>query len=89
MPIVPEVDIHRARHANEEQSEIHAEANRDDESPHRARISDGGGGGPAEVEIGQVESVMLNHPFESGPERGCQKCRDDTEPDKAHAHEKP
>ena len=85
MPVVPQVDIDRARGLRDDHEEIDAEADRDDESAYGGVVSDRGSSGPAHVEDTEVEreDVLngLQRVFEVIGQKGC----DDTEADEADA----
>ena len=61
MPVVPQVDVHRACEASEQQQEVDTEANWDDECAHGGVVSHGCGCRPSHVEDVKLEVVDFNH----------------------------
>ncbi len=61
VPIVPQVDVHRACEASEQEQEIDAEAHGDDECAHSGVVCHGCGCRPSHVEDVELEVVDVNH----------------------------
>ena len=86
VPVVPQVDVHRARAAQQEQHEVHAQADGNDERAHQRVVGHGGGCGPAHVEHLQLEAVDFDHFTQCGAERRGQQGRHNGEAHEADAH---
>ena len=88
MPVVPEIDVDGACHADDEHDNVDAKAYGDDERPHGAGIRDGRGRRPAKIEERKIELVQLRHSLEGRAEIGREQRRHDAKPDKAHTDKK-
>ena len=88
MPIVPKVDIDRARHADYEHNDIHPKTHGNDERADGAGIRDGGGGRPTEIEERKIKLVELRHSLQ----RRTEVCRQErgyyAKSHETHSHQK-
>ena len=70
MPVVPQVDIHRACGLRDEHQEVDTQADRDDERPHGRVVGHGGGSRPTHIEDVELQMVDLRDSRERVAEVG-------------------
>ena len=86
MPVVPQVDIHRAGTLRYQQQEIDTQANGDNQCTHRCIVSHSGSSRPSHVKNLQVQVEDLGDGIQRGIEIGCQQSRHDAQSNKTDTH---
>ena len=86
MPVVPKVDVHRARAFGDEQQEVHTQANGNDERTHGSVVGHGGGGGPPHVEHLELKVVEVGNLRQRAAEIVRKQGRHNAQAHETHAH---
>ena len=89
MPIIPEINVNRARRSSHEHKDIDAKANRNYERADRARIRNSRRRRPAEIEEREIQVIEVGHPLQGRAEIRGEKRSHYAQANEADADEKP
>ena len=86
VPIVPQVDVHRACGFRQHHQEVHTQTNRYDQCADGGVVSHGSSCRPSHVEDAELQVVDLRDVFQRAVEVSRQQCRDDAEANETDAY---
>ena len=88
VPVVPKVDVDGACGLGYHHQEVDAQANRNDQRTHCRVVGHGGSSRPSHIKHAEVETEDILYGLQRIFKVVGKQCRNDTQADKAHAHEK-